>query len=178
MHVWIDPVNGWLAIDSANAARSEEALELLHKTVDDLVLTPLRVNQSPLAAMTAWLADNEAPAGFSVDLDAELRATGEGKATVRYVSHALDAEEVRRHIASGKQCTRLALTWRDRVSFVLTHELALKRLAFLDVVKEDAGSSAGSAEEQFAADFVLMTGELSRLLADLLEALGGEEQRQ
>ncbi len=36
---------------------------------------------------------------------------------------------VRRHIQSGKQCTRLAMTWADRVSFVLTESLDVKRIA-------------------------------------------------
>jgi len=38
---------------------------------------------------------------------------------------------VRRHIAAGKQCTRLALTWADRVSFVLTESLAVDRFGMV-----------------------------------------------
>jgi recombination associated protein RdgC len=41
------------------------------------------VQQSPVTAMTDWLAADEAPGGFTVDQDTELRATGESKATVR-----------------------------------------------------------------------------------------------
>ena len=50
----------------------------------------------------------------------ELRAAADGNATVRYVGHTLDTEDMRRHIEAGKQCMRLAMTWNDRVSFVLT----------------------------------------------------------
>ncbi|MES2353007.1 MAG: recombination-associated protein RdgC [Pseudomonadota bacterium] len=171
---WIDPVGGWVVVDSSNATKAEELLELLRKSADGFSPMPLKVNLSPVAAMTEWLVSNEAPSKFSVDLEAELQSSSEGKATVRYLRHALDAEEISRHIGKGKQCTRLALTWNDRVSFVLTDTLALKKLSFLDVVLEESGSQAETVEEQFDADFALMTGELSRLLEDVVAALGGE----
>jgi recombination associated protein RdgC len=175
---WIDPVNGWLVIDAASAAKADEVLKLLIKSVDKLPMDGLRVVQSPVAAMTAWLAADEAPSGFTVDQDTELRANGEGKATVRYVRHTLEADDVRRHIESGKQCTRLAMTWADRISFVLTESLTIKRVAPLDVIKENADSTAQNDDERFDSDIMLMTGELSRMLADLAEALGGEMKPQ
>jgi len=176
--VWIDPVNGWLAIDAASAARADEVFKLLLKSLESLPFAALRTERSPLSAMTDWLAADEAPAGFTVDQDTELRALGEGKATVRYVRHALEAEEVRRHIAAGKQCTRLAMTWSDRVSFVLTESLAVKRVAPLDVLKENADSAMQNEDERFDSDFTLMCGELAKLIADLVQALGGEEQQK
>ena len=44
--------------------------------------------------MTAWLETDEAPIGFTVDHDTELRATGESRAAVRYVKHALEVDVV------------------------------------------------------------------------------------
>ncbi len=172
--VWIDPLNGWLVVDSSSPAKADEILKLLLKSVDPLPLTNLRVARSPQSAMTDWLAADEAPAGFSIDQDTELRATGDSKASVRYARHAPEADDLRRHIAAGKQCTRLALTWNDRISFVLTESLALKRIAPLDVLKENTDSVAAGADERFDADMQLMTGELSQMLAALVEALGGE----
>jgi len=176
--VWIDPVNGWLAIDAAGAAKADEVFKLLLKSLESLPFAVLRTERSPLSAMTDWLAADEAPPGFSIDQDTELRSTGEGKATVRYVRHTLDPDDVRRHIASGKQCTRLAMTWADRVSFVLSETLAVKRVAPLDVLKENADSSTQNEDERFDTDFALMTGELAKMIAELVEALGGEEQQK
>lgn len=176
--VWIDPVNGWLVIDAASSARADEVFKLLLKSLDTLPFAALRTERSPLSAMTDWLAADEAPGGFTVDQDTELRATGEGKATVRYVRHTIEADDVRRHIAAGKQCTRLAMTWSDRVSFVLTESLAVKRVAPLDVLKENTDSSMQNDDERFDTDFALMTGELAKLMADLVQALGGEEQQK
>ena len=176
--VWIDPVNGWLAVDAASPAKADEVFKLLLKSLEALPFASLRTERSPQSAMTDWLAADEAPAGFTVDQDTELRSTNEGKATVRYVRHTLEAEDVRRHIAAGKQCTRLALTWADRVSFVLTESLAVKRVAPLDVLKENADSGVQNEDERFDTDFALMTGELAKLIGELVEALGGEERQK
>jgi recombination associated protein RdgC len=172
--VWIDPVNNWLVVDASSPTKADEVFKTLLKSMDQLPLGTLRVQQSPVAAMTDWLSADEAPAGFTVDQDTELRATGEGKATVRYVRHTLEADDVRRHIAAGKQCTRLAMTWSDRVSFVLTESLTVKRVTPLDVLKENNEGFAQNDDERFDSDFALMTGELSKLMGELVEVLGGE----
>jgi len=174
-YAWIDPSHGWLVIDAANAARSEELLGLLRDSLDDLPLSLLKTQLSPVSAMTSWLAAGEAPPGFTIDRDCVLQSPNEEKATVRYTRHALDAEEIRGHLADGKTATRLSLTWNDRISFALTDQLQIKQVAFLDIIKEEAESQAETAEEQFEADFILMTGELSHFLQDFVEALGGEE---
>lgn len=172
--VWIDPVNGWLVVDAGSPAKAEEVLKLLFKAIPKFPLETLRTVHSPLASMTSWLAADEAPAGFTIDQDTELRASSENKATIRYVRHTLEVEDVRRHIESGKQCTRLAMTWHDKISFVLTENMTLKRIAPLDVLKEDTDNTSKNDDERFDSDFLLMAGEISQLLQDLVTALGGE----
>ena len=170
---WIDPVNGWLVVDAASPGKADEVIKLLLKAVDRMPLESLRVQKSPVAVMTAWLEMDEAPAGFTVDQDTELRATGESKAAVRYVKHALEPDDIRRHIKAGKQCTRLAMTWDSKISFVLTESLAIKGIKPLDVISENE-STTRNDEERFDGDMMLMTGELSKMMADIVEALGGE----
>ena len=97
----------------------------------------------------------------------------EGKATVKYTRHALDAQDLRNHIVAGKQRLNLAMTWNDKISFVLTESLAIKGIKPLDVIAEKE-SSTKNDEERFDGDFMLMTGELNKLMADVVEALGGE----
>ncbi|MGA7479604.1 MAG: recombination-associated protein RdgC, partial [Azonexus sp.] len=172
--VWIDPQNGWLCVDAGSPAKAEEVIEHLRHCLDDFPLTLLHTQLSPTSAMADWLAGGDAPAGFTIDRDCELKAAGEEKAAVRYVRHPLEGDEIKAHLAAGKLPTRLALSWDDRISFILTEKLEIKRLAFLDLLKEAAEKSAEHADEQFDADFALMTGELSRFLPQLVEALGGE----
>ncbi len=172
--VWIDPQAGWFCVDASSPAKAEEVIEHLRHCLDDFPLTLLHTQLSPQSAMADWLAGGDAPAGFTIDRDCELKAAGEEKAAVRYVRHPLEGDEVKAHLASGKLPTRLALTWDDRISFILSEKGEVKRLAFLDLLKEEAEKSAEHADEQFDADFALMTGELSRFLPQLVAALGGE----
>jgi len=172
--VWIDPVNGWFCVDASSPSKADEVIEALRQTLDVFPLQPVRTTVSPTSAMADWLASGEAPDGFTVDRDCELKDFSEEKATVRYVHHPLEGQEPKAHLAAGKMPTRLALTWNDRISFVLTEKLEIKRLAFLDLLKEEAEKNAENADEQFDADFALMSGELVRFLPDVLSALGGE----
>lgn len=173
-YVWIDPVNRWLLVDASSSARADEVIEQLKISLGELPLTLLKTQVAPGTALTQWLAAGEAPGSFSIDRDCELQAAAEERPAVRYVRHNLDSDEVRAHIAGGKSATRLALTWSDRISFVLTEQLQIKRLAFLDLLKEDAERQAENADDLFAANFTLMCGELAQLLGHLLEVLGGE----
>lgn len=171
---WIDPVGGWLVIDAVSCGRAEEMLDALRDTLDELPVKMLKTELTPVSLMSSWLAANDAAGKFTIDQDTELRAVTDEKAAVRYVHHALDGKDVQDHLAAGKLPTRLALTFDDRVSFILTEKLELKRLAFLDVVKEEAERKAEAADLQAEADFALMSGELARLIPALVDVLGGE----
>ncbi|MBR7801768.1 recombination-associated protein RdgC [Undibacterium fentianense] len=172
-YVWIDPVNGWLVIDSSSPSKADEVIKLLLKC-DKIPLESLRTQISPQTAMTDWLAGNEAPKGFTIDQDTELRAHTEDKATVRYVRHSIDPDDVQRHIAAGKQCTKLAMTWDDKISFVLTENLAIKRIKPLDILNEDKDTRTADENERFDADFLLMASELAKMLDDIVYSLGGQ----
>ena len=90
---------------------------------------------------------------------------------MRYARHSLDIDELGAHIEQGKLPTQLALTWDGRVSFTLTDALGLKKIKLLDVVLEGAKAEDGG----FDTDAAIATGELGRLIPDLIEALDGEE---
>ncbi len=169
--VWIDRQARLLVVDAASQARVDEVITLLVQALPGLAVTLIDTQTSPAAAMAGWLLNAEPPAAFSVGQECELKAADESRAVVRYARHRLDIEEVQSHVRDGKLPTRLALTWQDRVSFVLTEALQLKKLAFLDTVFDAAGSNK---EDDFDANVAIATGELRQLLPQLLSALGGE----
>lgn len=173
--VWIDPQAMLLVLDAGSQGRADEVMTQLVKAIDGFAVQLINTQVSPAAAMAQWLAEKEAPAGFSVDRECELKAADESKAVVRYTRHALDTDEVSEHIAQGKMPTRLAMTWNDHVSFVLTEALHLKKVAVLDVVFEAAAAlDSDGKDDNFDADVAIATGELQKLIPDLLEALGSE----
>jgi recombination associated protein RdgC len=170
--VWIDPEARRLMIDAGSPKKADEVVTLLVQCLQGFAVTLVNTSTSPAVAMGRWLTTQEPPQAFSVDRECELKAADESKAVVRYARHALDIDEVRSHIESGKQPTRVALTWKSRVSLVLTDALQIKKLSFLDVVFE--GSAAQGKDDGFDADVAIATSELAALIPDMLDALDGE----
>lgn len=175
---WLDPDARWFVVDAAGLPRAEELVEILRDTLGSFAVLPLDTVQAPHLAMVNWLKHGDAPARFSIDQDLELQSRDATRASVRYARHPLDGPEIRQHLQRNLSATRLGLTWNDRVSFVLTDKLQLKRLDFLEVQGEPAGDEEIDAVQRFDAEFALMAGELGALLGDLVGGLGGEQQRE
>ena len=181
--VWIDPKARVLTLGAASAKKADGIVTLLVDLLGGAhgspVLTLLQSQLSPTSAMAGWLSAKEAPAGFSIDRECELKQPDSEKALVRYARHTLDIDEVAAHIGQGKLPTQLAMTWQGRVSFVLTEAMTLKKIKLLDVVLDGSKQAANDgADDGFDADVALTTGELGRLIPDLIEALGGELERK
>ena len=165
--VWIDPQAHLLVVDASAQAKADAVVSSLVEHVPGLALALIDTRTSPQAAMAQWLLDQDAPEDFWICLECELKASDETKAVVRYGRHPLDIEEVRQHIQAGKLPTKLALTWNGCVSFILTESLALRKIT-TDVPPDC------DAESGFDADVAIITSELSQLVPELIEALGGE----
>jgi len=172
--VWIDPQARLLVTDASSQGKSDEVVTSLVQAVPGLALTLLQTQVAPQAAMTQWLlaqTADELPPTLAVERECELKSGDEEQSVVKFTRHNLATDEVRQHIAEGKLPTRLALNWEGRVSFMLTEALQLKKIKFLDGVFEN---TPGEKEDSFDTDLALTTGELGQLIADLIEALGGE----
>lgn len=170
--VWIDPVARTLVIEASSQSKADAVVTALVHAIPDFGLQMLQTAQSPQACMTQWLmADPEDwPANISVERGCELRSCDEEKSVVKFTRHNLVNDEVHQHIKQGKLPVKLALSWDGRVSFVLTDALQIKGIEFLDGVYD--GRDANAADS-FDTDVAIMTGELSRMVLDLVSALGG-----
>ncbi|MDA1342536.1 MAG: recombination-associated protein RdgC, partial [Proteobacteria bacterium] len=70
---------------------------------------------------------------------------------------------------------KLALSWADRLSFVIDKSLSIKRLRFLDLVQEQLEDIEIDGDDmRFDVDFSIMSAELGLFLPRLLELFGGE----
>lgn len=174
-YAYLDSAAGWLVVDSASPHRVEEMTGLLRKALASLSIAPPKVRQSVVATMTGWLAEGRPPRGFDFADSCELREPGEAGGVVRCRGQDLTGDEIQGHLVAGKQVTQLGLRWRERVEFVLDEALVVRRLKFLDVVRESiSDSTMDSLEAIFDAEYALMTGELALLLPELLTLFGGE----
>ena len=174
VRAWIDAHSNMIAIDTPSAARAEDVICAL---IDALDIHPRMIDteRSAGSCMNDWLAAGDAPVGFTIDRDCELRAITDEHASVRYKRLPIaDVEEIADHLAAGKNAVSLALTFDDRVSFMLTDRMQLKRLAFLDIVQEQAEKAAAEDQRTVeASDLAIMSSELRRMINALIKAMGG-----
>ena len=176
---YIDTKGGWMVVDAASVGKADEFVATLRETLEHLHVTPLAMANDPSAIMTSWLNDGGIAADLEIEDECELRDPAEDGGIIRVRKQDLGSGEIRTHLDAGKMVTRLALTYDERISFVLDSSMALKRLKFLDLVMDEAGDiDSESAAARFDGDFSIMTLELSRFFPQLLEALGGEAEEQ
>jgi recombination associated protein RdgC len=180
---WLHPGGGWCVVDAASPGKAEEVIEALRDALDSFAVQPLETQRTPHTSMATWLAHGDAPGRFSIDQDLELQTADKAgaprsKAIIRYARHPLDGPDIRAHLSSGKYPTRLGLAWSERIAFVLTDKLQIKRVEFLEMTQDVADEPEVDAAEQFDIDFTVMCGELAKLLDDLVQSLGGESAQQ
>lgn len=173
--LWVNAKDGFVVVDAGSVKKADRIIGALVDAMAQvgavIKLRPLQTQMSPAVAMAHWLTTQEAPAQFSVDRDCELKSTDGEKSVVRYSRHTLDIKEVVEHIeVQGKSPTKLAMTHAGRVSFTLADDLSLKKVELLDAAKLDASE----ADSGFDADVAIFTGEMNKLLPDLILALDGE----
>lgn len=186
IHAWVDLRDRWFVVDASSPKAADMVLEAFIGCVDVKAVTPLQSIVAPDTAMREWLATGNAPESFSVDMDCDLR--GVGKQVVKLMHHRLDTPEVTQHLEQGKCPVSLGMTFKGRVSFVLTDKAWLRKLSILDVAVEEHEASAAapgddgdrnsknnSSLEMVLSDVCLMGGELRALLPALVRTLGGEE---
>ncbi|WP_019933892.1 recombination-associated protein RdgC [Oceanimonas smirnovii] len=173
---WINPDAGFIAVDASSAKRAEDVLALLRKSIGSLPVVPLAMTTPPELTLTDWLKEGTAPAGFALEDEAELRSALEHGGIIRAKQQDLLTDEMKAHLDADKLAVSLALNWADSLSFVLKDDMSVRRMKFSEELREqndDVTSEDPAA--RFDADFTLITGELSRFIADLVEAMGGEE---
>lgn len=175
---YIDPRQGLLIVDASSAKRAEDLCSHLRQTLGSLPVSIPALNNAPAAIMTSWLDKNEAlPGGLELGEEAELKDPSENGAVLRCKQQDLLGVEIEPHLKAGKQAVKLALGWREQCCFILGEDLILRRLKFADSLLDQAADmGAEDAAARFDADFYLLTETLAKLLPELLDALGGENQ--
>ncbi len=177
-YAYIDRKNRWLVIDSASASRAEELVTLLRGSVDGLSARLPLTEESPRVVMSQWLRGEGIPAGFEVGDEYELQDGDKEGGIVRCRRQDPHADEIQAHLDAGKQVTKLAMSWQERIEFVIPEDLSIKRLRFTDTVKDEQDDHAEDPAMQFDSDFAFMALELSKFIDEVITAFGGESEAE
>ncbi len=175
LFAYIDVKGGFLVVNSGSTKSAEDLLSLLRKCLGSLPAVPLNTVEKPIATMTQWLLTQKTPKDVKIEDECELRAPEEAGGVIRCKRHDLSLPEIKNHLDIGKQVIKLALTWDDRLSFILDENLSVKRLKFLDLIQDQVtDTDAHDEAARFDVDFSIMSLELANFIPRLLEIFGGE----
>ena len=175
--IWIDLDCQLVYVDSASSKRAEDSLALLRKTLGSLPVVPISFESLPSTVMTDWLAKGYTPSWITLLEEAEFTSF-DTDSVIRCKRQDLESEEIHNHLQAGKCVTKLAIEWESHFSCVLNEDATLSRVKFADEVREKNETILKEDfAQRFDADFVLMTGELAQLTANLLDEFGGEKAR-
>jgi len=168
----IDLVQGVVAVDTSSRKAAEGFITELRHALGSFPALPLNAELSPRALLTGWIAGEPLPAGFALGDECELKDPVDGGAIVKCQRQELLGDEIRKHLESGKQVSRLALVFDDHVSFVLGEDLVVRKLKFLDgAVDQLENTERDSLNAELDARYALMSAELARLFTALEKAL-------
>ena len=165
-------VGGYLLINQTGN-KAETLLSHLREAFGGLRAQPTVTRRSVSELMTQWLLRGEADGQFELDDYVALVGAGDMGAEIRIKREDVTAEEVVQHVKCGKRVVELGLVWRESVVLVLTQDLTLKRLRYLDHLQEDAQSHGDSGFDLAAASQIIAGNALAMILDELAELLGG-----
>lgn len=169
MYAYIDIQHQWLVLGTSNAKKAEQFLSILKKSISEEIQPVEAKKFAPL--LTHWLKHQDYPTAFSIGKACVLQDPEQKNRTIRCQQQNLFAAGIQSLIKEGCEAKQLALCWQDRVNFVLSaDQFSLSGLQYQEAVIAQAKEmDAETKQQQFNADFLIMTETLSGLFRDLLE---------
>lgn len=175
----------YVLIDSSSAKRGEDVLNVIREALGTLPVRPVAANNIPIDSFTNWVTQ-QAPDGFRLTGDFKANASTDEKDLL--TGKGVDLGDPELHealVSSGRRITQLGLSWEQEdgvpASFTVNEMLGLKGIKWGEElsqsVEDDLGEIEDADERQLLAlqaTVMLLTVGLRELLADLLDALGGE----
>ena len=168
----IDLGTAWCVVDTSSRKTGENVVSEIRRALGSFPALPLNAEVAPRSILTGWVAGEPLPDGLSLGDECELTDPIDQGAVVKVQRMELQSDEITKHLESGKQVTRLALTLDDHVSFVLGEDLVVRKFKLLDgAVDELESTERDDLRAELDARFVLMAGEFKRLFTVLEGAL-------
>jgi len=168
----IDLEHGLVIVDTSSRKTGENVISEIRRAMGSLPALPLNAEIAPRSVLTGWVAGEDMPDGLSLGDECELRDPVDQGAVVKCQRQELESDEIAKHLETGKQVTRLALTLDDHVSFVLGEDLVVRKFKLLDGAVDQLEHSDGDGlRAELDARFALMSGEVKRLFKVLEPAL-------
>ena len=169
IYAYIDTKNHWLILGTANAKKTEQFMSAFKKTFGDNIAA-FQIKKLS-AIMTSWLKHQNHSSSFSIEKSCVLQDANHESRIIRCQEQDLFESSIQSLIKDGCEIKQLALNWHDRIDFVLLDDMSLQSIRFKDeIIEQVKEMEAGTKQQQFNADFLIMTETLNGLFKDLLDS--------
>lgn len=181
IYAYIDPKNHWLVLGTTNAAKTEQFLSLFKKSVNENIKPVDLKKLSPI--ITHWLKHQDYPDTFAIEKSCVLQDPSQQSRVIRCQQQDLFASSIQALLKDGCEVKQLAFSWQDRVNFVLADDFSLRSIQYQEEILAQAKEiDTETKQQQFDADFFIMSETLSALLGDLvglfMEMLNPEKMKE
>lgn len=162
-----------LAVDTASETQAERFLDQLRSAFGSLPLTPIEFRE-PLSKLLTSIFLGQGPTAFRPGRECRMLDPSTGGASVSWMDIDLSDTSVQKHVRDGLKLERLAIGFDEIVALVLDQDCVIRKfkLAGMDQV-EDGNPLDEDPIGQLDAEFVLISGVLTRFLGALKKQLGG-----
>lgn len=166
IYAYIDTKHSRIILGTISKKRTEQFINLFKKSITEQI-SPIEIAKlSPI--ITHWIKNHDYPSIFSIEKSCVLQDPNQHSRVIRCQHQDLFSNSILSLIKDGCEIKQLALNWQDRVNFIFSDDFTLKSLKFQDDIKEQANEmEPETKEQQFDADFLIMTETVSHLLNDL-----------
>jgi recombination associated protein RdgC len=164
---YIDVQNQWLVLGTTQASKTEQFIALFKKSISEKIHSFELKKLAP--TMTRWLKNQNNLNSFTIEKACLLQDPNQQTRTIRCQQQDLFAASIQALIKDGCEAKQLAMFWHDRVGFVLSDDFSIRSIQFQEaVITQIKEIEAETKQQQFDADFLILTDVLSSLLKDLL----------
>jgi len=167
---YLDPENNWLVLGTNNEKRIGQFRTLFTRSLNEEV-HPLNIKKLG-PTLTLWLKNQNYSMNFALEKACLLQDPNQQNRVIRCQHQDLLAPSLQGFIKDGCEVKQLALSWQDRIQFVLTEDFSLSGLKYPEELLSEAKDlEAETLQQKFIADFLIMSATLTSLLKDLHLAL-------
>lgn len=168
VYAYLDTKNSKLILGTSNTKRIEQFLSAFKKSIAEEIYIADVDKLSSI--MTYWLKHKDYPTSLAIEKACLFQDPQQQSRIIRCQQQDLFAENIQSFIKEGYEVKQLALTWQDRVSFIMSDRFVIQGLRFQDeVIAQVKEMEPETKQQQFDADFLIMTEMLSGLLTDLFQ---------
>jgi len=160
-----------IGVETASEVEAERFLDTLRAALGSLQVTPLAFKGSLGEFMTRIFL-GEGAGEFRSGRECRMEDPAAGAATVTWLDIDLHDPSVRKHVRDGLKLTRLGVEFADLMSCVVDQDCVLRKIRLVGLESADDLPDEDPLA-RLDAEFVLLSGNVRRLIRALERALGG-----